>query len=138
MDSRPKRLHDQVRETIQLKHYSARTGETYSGWIKRYILFHNKRHPRELGAAEVEAFLTYLAVDQRVAASTQNQALCALLFLYREVLHQDLGNIQAVRAERPHRLPTVLTREETLRVIGFLAGTYQLMAKLLYGCGLRL
>ncbi len=138
MDHRPKRLLDQVRDTIQLKHYSPRTGETYLFWIKRYILFHQKRHPREMGAAEIEAFLTHLAVEQRVAASTQNQALCALLFLYREVLQHEVGNIQAVRARRSRRLPTVLTREETLRVIGFLPGTYQLMAKLLYGCGLRL
>jgi site-specific recombinase XerD len=101
MDSRPKKLLDQVRETIQLKHYSARTGETYIGWIKRYILFHSKRHPRELGAAEIEAFLTYLAVDQRVAASTQNQALCAILFLYRYVLQQELDRgVDAVRASK--------------------------------------
>lgn len=138
MPERPRKLLDVVCETIRLKHYSPRTEEAYVHWIKRFVRFHNQRHPREMGSAEIEAFLTYLAVDQRVAASTQNQALCALLFLYREVLHQDLGDIQAVRAKRTHRLPTVLTREETLRVIGFLAGTYQLMAKLLYGCGLRL
>ncbi|MCK4316796.1 MAG: integron integrase, partial [Anaerolineae bacterium] len=108
-------------------------------WIKRYILYHKKRHPREMGAAEIEAFLTYLAVDRNVAASTQNQALSALIFLYRQVLKQDLvGSIDSVRAKRPKRLPTVLTKEETLRVIGFLLGTHQLMAKLLYGSGLRL
>ncbi|MCK4470914.1 MAG: integron integrase [Anaerolineae bacterium] len=116
-----------------------RTEQAYVNWIKRYILFHDKRHPREMGAAEIEAFLTYLAVDRNVAASTQNQALSALLFLYRQVLKQDLvGSIDSVRAKRPKRLPTVLTKEETLRVIGFLSGTHQLMAKLLYGSGLRL
>ncbi len=139
MNQRPKKLLDQVREAIQVKHYSIRTEQAYVNWIKRYILFHDKRHPREMGAAEIEAFLTYLAVDRNVAASTQNQALSALLFLYRQVLKQDLvGSIDSVRAKRPKRLPTVLTKEETLRVIGFLSGTHQLMAKLLYGSGLRL
>ena len=121
MNQRPKKLLDQVREAIQVKHYSIRTEQAYVNWIKRYILFHNKRHPREMGAAEIEAFLTYLAVDQNVAASTQNQALSALIFLYRQVLKQDMaGSIDSVRAKRPKRLPTVLTKEETLRVIGFL------------------
>ena len=139
MNQRPKKLLDQVREAIQVKHYSIRTEQAYVNWIKRYILYHKKRHPREMGAAEIEAFLTYLAVDRNVAASTQNQALSALLFLYRQVLKQDLvGSIDSVRAKRPKRLPTVLTKEETLRVIGFLSGTHQLMAKLLYGSGLRL
>ena len=139
MNQRPKKLLDQVREAIQVKHYSIRTEQAYVNWIKRYILFHDKRHPREMGAAEIEAFLTHLAVDRNVAASTQNQALSALLFLYRQVLKQDLvGSIDSVRAKRPKRLPTVLTKEETLRVIGFLSGTHQLMAKLLYGSGLRL
>ena len=139
MNQRPKKLLDQVREAIQVKHYSIRTEQAYVNWIKRYILYHKKRHPREMDAAEIEAFLTYLAVDRNVAASTQNQALSALLFLYRQVLKQDLvGSIDSVRAKRPKRLPTVLTKEETLRVIGFLSGTHQLMAKLLYGSGLRL
>ncbi len=139
MNQRPKKLLDQVREAIQVKHYSIRTEQAYVNWIKRYILFHDKRHPREMGAAEIEAFLTHLAVDRNVAASTQNQALSALLFLYRQVLKQDLvGSIDSVRAKRPKRLPTVMTKEETLRVIGFLSGTHQLMAKLLYGSGLRL
>ncbi len=139
MGKRPKKLIDRVRETIRLKHYSIRTEEAYVTWIKRYILFHNKRHPLEMGAAEIEAFLTHLAVEQHVAASTQNQALNALLFLYREVLKQDLERpIDAVRAKRPKRLPTVLTPEEARKVIGFLSGTHSLMAKLLYGSGLRL
>jgi integron integrase len=138
MEQRPKRLLDQVRDAIRLKHYSIRTEEAYVNWVKRYIFFHDKRHPAEMGAHEVEAFLTHLAVKENVAASTQNQALSALLFLYREVLHQDLGSIDALRAKRPRRLPTVLTREETLRLIGCLSGTHQLMAKLLYGSGLRL
>lgn len=112
MTTRPrKKLLDQVREAIRLKHYSPRTEKTYIYWIKRYIFFHNVRHPAEMGAAEVEAFLTHLAVKENVAASTQNQALSALLFLYREVLRQELDHtIDAVRAKRPKRLPTVLTK----------------------------
>ena len=139
MEERPKKPLDQVREAIRLKHYSIRTEEAYVTWIKRYILFHNKRHPNEMGSTEVEAFLTNLAVEQHVAASTQNQAFSALLFLYREVLKKELdGPIDSMRAKRPKRLPTVLTKEETLKVISYLSGTHQLMAKLLYGSGLRL
>jgi integron integrase len=139
MEKRPKKLLDQVRGAIQRKHYSLSTEQTYVSWIKRYILFHKKRHPKEMGSAEIEAFLTHLAVDQNVAASTQNQALSALLFLYREVLKQELdGPIDALRAKRPKRLPVVLTREETLKIIGYLSGMHRLMAKLLYGSGLRL
>jgi len=136
---RPKKLLDQVRDAIRRKHYSIRTEEAYVSWIKRFILFHNKRHPREMGAPEIEAFLTHLAVERRVAASTQNQALSAILFLYREVLGIDLDlPLHAIRAKRPRRLPTVLTHDEALRVIAALSGTHQLMAKLLYGSGLRL
>jgi integron integrase len=137
-EQRPKKLLDQVRDALRLKHYSIRTEQAYVGWIKRYIRFHALRHPSEMGAPEVETFLIHLAVKENVAASTQNQALSALLFLYREVLHQDLGPIDALRAKRPKRLPTVLTKEETLRLIGCLSGMHQLMAKLIYGSGLRL
>lgn len=138
MEPFPKKLLAQTRDAIRLKHYSYRTEETYLNWIRRYILFHNKHHPAEMGAPEVEAFLTHLAVKEHVAASTQNQALSALLFLYREVLHKDLGPIDALRAKKPKRLPTVLTKEETLRLLNHLSGTHQLMAKLIYGSGLRL
>jgi len=138
MATHPKKLLDQVRDALRLKHYSLRTEETYVDWITRFILFHNKRHPQDMGNAEVEAFLTHLAVDLNVAASTQNQALCALLFLYREVLKKDLGPVDSIRAKKPKRLPTVLSREEARKVIGCMSGTYQLMAKLLYGSGLRL
>jgi len=139
MEERPKKLLDQVRDAIRLKHYSIRTEQSYVAWIKRYILFHHKRHPRDMGSAEIEAFLTHLAVKENVAASTQNQALSALLFLYREVLRQDLdGPIDSIRAKRPKRLPTVLTKDEVRRVIGELSGTHRLMAQLLYGSGLRL
>ncbi len=135
----PKKLLDQVRDVMRLKHYSIRTEESYVDWIKRYILFHKKRHPREMGGAQVEAFLTHLAVEGNVAASTQNQALSALLFLYREVLHQDLDvPIESVRAKKPKRLPTVLTRAEARKIIESMSGVYQLMTKLLYGSGLRL
>src|SRR6266540_4544651 len=133
------RLLDQLRAVLRRKHYSLRTEEAYVGWVKRFVLFHDKRHPREMGLPEVEAFLTDLAVQQQVAASTRNQALSALLFLYAEVLQQPLaGPIHAVRAKQPERLPTVLTREEVTRVLDALTGVQQLMAKLLYGSGLRL
>jgi integron integrase len=135
-----KKLLDRVSEAIRLKHYSPRTEEAYVSWIRRFILFHDKRHPRKMGAAEIKEFLTHLAVDRNVAASTQNQALYAILFLYREVLRKDLDEktIDAVRAKKPKRLPVVLTREEVRRVIGLLSGAHRLMAKLLYGSGLRL
>ena len=127
-----KKLLDQVRDALRLKHYSYRTEQAYVDWITRYILYHGKRHPQEMDAAEAQAFLTHLAVEKNVAASTQNQALSALLFLYREVLHQDLENLNGLRAKKPKRLPTVLTRDETLRVLGGMKGVHQLMAKLLY------
>lgn len=138
MEPTPKKLLDQVRDALHLKHYSIRTENSYVDWIRRFILFHGKRHPNEMGAPEVEAFLTHLAVKENVAASTQNQALSALLFLYREVLKKDLGPIGALRAKKPKRLPTVLTKEEVRRVLDHLSGTHRLMAQLLYGSGLRL
>ncbi|WP_409885895.1 phage integrase N-terminal SAM-like domain-containing protein [Microcystis sp.] len=108
----PRKLLDVVRETVRLKHYSYRTEQTYLDWIKRYLLFHQKKHPREMGGEEIRAFLTHLAVDKNVAAATQNQALNAILFLYREVLKIELGNIGAyLRAKRSKRLPTVLTKK---------------------------
>lgn len=112
----PKRLMDQVRDALLLKHSSYRTEQAYVGWITRYVLYHGKRHPNEMGAPEVEAFLTHLAVEEDVDASTQNQAFCALLFLYREVLHEDPRPVDALRAKRPRRpkhLPTVVTQDET-------------------------
>ncbi len=130
---------DQVREALRVKHYAIRTEQAYVDWIRRFIRYHNQRHPRDLGGAEVAAFLTYLAVDQHVAASTQNQALVALLFLYREVLRQELVYpIDTVRAKESQHLPAVLTKDEARRVIAHLTGLYQLLAKLLYGSGLRL
>lgn len=136
----PKRkLLDQVRDAIRLKHYSYKTEQTYVAWIRRYILFHNKRHPQEMGTEEVEAFLTHLAVTENVAASTQNQALSALLFLYRYVLQQPLTeNVEAIRAKRSKHLPTVFTVTEVKAVLGAMTGTPQLMAELLYGTGMRL
>jgi integrase len=139
MEARPRKLLDQVRDQIRLKHYSYRTEQTYVYWIRRYILFNHKRHPAEMGGAELEAFLTHLAVVDQVTASTQNQALNAILFLYRQVLKQDLGiSIDAVRAKRSRYLPTVLTPTEVTAVLQQLFGVYQLIAKLLYGSGLRL
>lgn len=133
------RLLDEVRDAIRRRHYSIRTEQAYIQWIRRFILFHGKRHPDSMGKAEVEAFLTHLAVDGRVAASTQNQALNAILFLYRQVLHRELDWLSGVtRAKRPARLPVVLTREEVSAVLVELDGVRWLMAALLYGCGLRL
>ena len=133
------RLLDQVRDKIRFKHYSIRTEHAYVDWIKRYILFHGKRHPQEMGKQEAEQFLSHLAVDRNVAASTQNQALSAILFLYKEVLEQDIGWLENVeRAKRPARLPVVLTATEVRAVLAHLEGRYRLMANLLYGAGLRL
>lgn len=135
----PKKLLDQVRDAIRVRHYSYKTEESYLGWVRRYILFHGKRHPRELGSAEVTAFLSDLATRGQVAASTQNQALAALLFLYRHVLELDLPWLnEVVRAKRPQRLPTVLTQEEVRRVLALVDGVPGLMLKLQYGTGMRL
>jgi integron integrase len=132
------RLLDRVRAAIRARHYSRRTEDSYVAWVRRYIVFHGKRHPAEMGAPEVAAFLTALAVDGRVAASTQNQALSALLFLYRDVLEVDLPWLDGVvRAKRPVRLPVVLSRDEVRGVLQRLEGTPRLMACLLYGAGLR-
>ncbi len=136
--SRPKLL-DQVRATIRRKHYSIRTEEAYVNWIRRYIFFHNKRHPAEMAEHEIEQFLTHLAVERRVAASTQNQALSALVFLYREVLDKEFGWMDNLeRARKPERLPVVLTQTEVRHVLAHLEGRHWLMAALLYGAGLRL
>jgi integrase len=136
---RPSRLLDRVREANRLRHGSRSTEKSYIGWIRRFILFHGKRHPAEMGAPEVAQFLSSLAVEGQVAASTQNQALSALLFLYRYVLHQELPWLDdVVRARRPKHLPIVLTRDEVRAVISKLDGTPRLMAALLYGSGLRL
>ena len=133
------RLLEQVRDAIRRRHYSYRTEETYVHWIRRFIFFTGKRHPRELGAAEVTAFLNHLASERHVAASTQNQALSALLFLYKEVLGAPLPWLDGLeRAKRPVRMPTVLTAEEVRRLLARMHGTKKLMASLLYGAGLRL
>ena len=137
--AKPPKLLDQVRERLRLKHYSIRAEQQYVQWVRRFILFHDKRHPVEMGAAEVEAFLTHLAVEGKVAAATQNQALSALLFLYREVLEINLPWLdQVVRAKRPVRLPVVLTRQEVTAVLNRMSGVYGLLARLLYGTGMRL
>jgi integron integrase len=135
----PPRLLDQVRAAIRARHYSLRTEEAYLGWIRRYILHHHKRHPATMGPAEITAFLTALAVERRVSASTQNQAMAALLFLYRDVLGREPGWLDGVvRARRPRRLPVVLARGEVERLLGALRGAAWLLATLLYGTGMRL
>ena len=139
MNMPPKKLLHQVRDRLRLKHYSIRTERSYTGWIKRYILFHNKKHPKDMGEREIEQFLTHLAVDQKVAQSTQNQALNAIIFLYREVLNIELNDpINAVHAKRPQRLPTVLTQSEVKKLLKAMSGIHRIMAMLLYGSGLRL
>jgi integron integrase len=135
---KPKLL-GQVRLSIRTRHLSPHTEQAYIGWIKRFIFFHNTRHPAEMGEPEIARFLSSLATDARVSASTQNQALNALLFLYNQVLDKKIGLLQGVvRAKRPRRLPVVLTKEEVKRVLGCMTGTPWLMAMLLYGAGLRL
>ena len=134
-----KKLLDQVRDVMRLKHYSLRTERTYCDWIARFIRFHQMRHPGEMREAEMSEFLTHLARSENVSASTQNQALSALLFLYKEVLKQEIGWLQNVeRAKKSARLPIVLTRDEVHKLFSHLRGTARLMAGLLYGSGLRL
>jgi integron integrase len=138
MTKQPVRLLDRVRHKIRLKHYSIRTEQAYVSWIKRFIYFYNKKHPKDMGREEIEGFLTDLAVNGNVSASTQNQAFNALLFLYEQVLNIKVSNnIDALRAKKPQRLPTVLTFDETLAIIEGMTGVFQLMVKLIYGCGLR-
>jgi integron integrase len=135
---KPKLL-DQVRQAIRARHYSYMTEKAYVGWIKRFIFFHNKRHPAGMGESEIAQFLSSLASDAHVSASTQNQALNALLFLYREILKKDIGYVNGVvRAKRPNRLPAVLTRQEVRSILASLDGSDWIMAMLLYGAGLRL
>lgn len=136
--AQPKLL-DRVRHAIRVRHYSRRTEEAYVHWIRRYIVFHGKAHPSTLGASEISAFLTWLAVRQRVSASTQNQALSALLFLHRDVLGMEMGTIDQVpRARVPARVPVVLSRDEVGRVMKHMTGTVWIIVVLLYGAGLRI
>lgn len=138
-NSQDPKLLDQLRDLLRTRHYSIRTEVAYLGWVERYIRFHGCRHPAELGAPELEAFLTHLAVKRDVASSTQNQAASAILFLYREVLGLNLPWLEGVtRAKRPKRLPVVLTPEEVAAVLDALEGTLALMGRLVYGSGLRL
>ncbi len=133
------KLLDQVRDVIRFKHYSIRTEESYIQWIRRFILFHDKQHPKDMGEDHIRSFLTHLAVKGKVAASTQNQALSALLFLYQEVLREEIGWINNVeRAKRPIKVPVVFTQEEAAKVLAQMTGTTRLMANLLYGTGMRL
>ncbi len=135
-----KRLLDVVRDKIRVKHYSYATESSYVSWIKRYIIYHDKRHPIEMGKAEIEDFLTYLAVEKKVSPATQNQAFSAVLFLYKHVLGLDMDgeNIQALRAQERKHIPVVLTREEVKLVLENLSDIYQLIVTLMYGCGLRM
>ncbi len=134
-----KKLVEAISEVFRTEHYAYRTEETYLKWIKRFIAFYNNKHPRDLGAREVQNFLTYLAVEGRVSASSQNQALSAILFLYKKVLGIELPWMDDVtRARRPKRVPVVLTRSEVTRILSAMNGTQWLMASLLYGSGLRL
>jgi integron integrase len=136
---RPPKLLDQMRESMRSRHYRPRTEETYCQWVRRYILYHKKQHPKDMGESEINAFLTYLAVKKKVSASTQNQALSAILYLYRHVIGRDIGDLgEVIRARKPKRLPVVMTREEVKSVLDQINGDKWLMASLLYGSGLRL
>jgi integron integrase len=133
------RLLDQMRQALRSHHYNRRTEQTYCLWVRRFVQFHSLRHPAEMGEPEINAFLTHLAVKKKVSASTQNQALSALLFLYRHVLGREVGDLgDIIRARKPQRLPVVMAREEVKAVLGCLEGDKWLMASLMYGSGLRL
>jgi integrase len=133
------RLLDQMREALRSRHYSPRTEQSYCHWVKRFVLFHGARHPSEMAEPQINAFLTYLAVKESVSASTQNQALSALLFLYRHVIGREVGDLgDLIRARRPLRVPVVMTRDEVKAVLAPMSGDRWLMASLMYGAGLRL
>ncbi len=139
MDPKPKKLLDRVRDVLRAKHYSYRTEQSYVDWIKRFIIFHGRRHPQELGTEEVETYIAYLANQRKVSASTQNQALSAISFMYKYVLKTEMAlPFASIRANRPKRLPTVLSHQEALAVISRMSGVPQVVAKLLYGSGLRI
>lgn len=138
MPTQKPKLLDQVRHRIRVKNYSLSTEKAYVHWVKKFILFHQKKHPKEMGKHEVEAFLIHLAVDLDVAASTQNQALSALLFLYKEVLYRPLDWVNVEWAKKPEKLPEVLSRHEIVKILSLMQGLPLLVSKLLYGCGLRL
>ena len=134
----PPRLLDRVHQALRVRHDSVRTEEAYVAWIRRFILFHNKRHPSSMGADEINAYLTHLAVEGHGSASTQNQALSGILFLYNKVLEEDIGRVgEVIRARKPKHLPVVLTRDEVTRILARLEGTWWLMGMMLYGSGLR-
>ena len=135
----PPKLLDQLKTEIRLRHYSIRTEQSYVDWAKRYIFFHGKKHPKDMGETEIRSFLSHLAIEKHVSASTQNQALNALVFLYKHVLKINLGDFgQFTRAQRPQRRPLVLSREEVARLLNCLDGSARLVAELLYGTGMRL
>ena len=139
LEKREPKLLDRVREALRVRHMSLRTEKAYLHWIRRYILFHGKRHPQEMGEREINGFLTHLAVDGQVSASTQTQALCALLFLYRIVLEREVGELEGlVRAKRRRKLPVVLTTEEVKQILSRLEGGDRTFLSLLYGTGMRL
>ncbi|MFO7890780.1 MAG: phage integrase N-terminal SAM-like domain-containing protein, partial [bacterium] len=137
--ARPPKLLDQVRQSLRTKHYSYRTEKSYVGWIRQFILFHGKRHPKDMGEEEINKFLTHLAVKRNVSASTQNQALCAIVFLYKHVLKKELGDFgDLVWAKKPTSIPVVLTKKEVKTILSELHGKPYLIGHLLYGSGLRL
>jgi integron integrase len=135
-----KKLLEQYSEFLRNRHYSLRTEKTYVGWVRQYILYHNKRHPREMGVVEINDFITHLVNQKTVSASTQNQAISAILFLYRNVLNLQLDEkaLVSIRPTKPRRIPTVLSRDEAKKVIANMEGIYKIMAQIMYGSGLRL
>jgi integron integrase len=138
--NKPKKLLDQYRDQIRIKQYSPRTEKTYTHWVREYILFHNKRHPREMGVPEINLFITHLVVERKASASTQNQAISAILFLYRNLLNivLDQTSLDFIRPKKGKRIPTVLSKDEARSVIANLTGSYKLMTQIMYGSGLRL
>jgi len=134
----PPKLLEQVRQSLRTKHYSFRTEKSYISWIKQFVLFHGKSHPKDMGEEEVNKFLTHLAVKRKVSASTQNQALCAIVYLYKHILKRDIDDLNICWAKKHKRIPVVLTREEVKELFNQLSGNYWIMAMVLYGAGLRL